>query len=26
MDHRAGDTVTVHAPDGNFTVRILKVE
>ena len=26
MDHRAGDTVTVHAPDGNFTVKILKVE
>ena len=26
MDHRAGDSVTVHAPDGNFTVRILKVE
>ena len=26
MDHRAGDVVTVNAPDGSFTVRILKVE
>ena len=26
MDHRAGDKVTVEAPDGSFIVRILKVE
>ncbi len=26
MNHRAGDVVTVSAPDGTFTVRILKVE
>jgi len=26
MNHRAGDVVTVNAPDGTFTVRILKVE
>jgi len=26
MDHRAGDVVTVNAPDGSFVVRILKVE
>ena len=26
MEHRAGDVVTVDAPDGSFTVRILKVE
>jgi transcription elongation factor GreA len=26
MDHRAGDIVTVDAPDGSFTVRIIKVE
>src|SRR3989304_436947 len=25
MDHRAGDTVKVEAPDGSFAVRILKV-
>lgn len=26
MNHREGDTVTVDAPDGSFTVRVLKVE
>jgi transcription elongation factor GreA len=26
MEHRAGDQVSVDAPDGSFTVRILKVE
>ena len=26
MGHSAGDIVTVKAPDGSFTVRILKVE
>jgi transcription elongation factor GreA len=26
MDHRAGDVITVNAPNGSFTVRILKVE
>ena len=26
MNHRAGDTVTVEAPDGSFTVHIIKVE
>ena len=26
MNHRAGETVTVDAPDGSFSVRILKVE
>ena len=26
MEHRAKDEVTVNAPDGSFTVRILKVE
>ncbi len=26
MNHRPGDVVTVEAPDGPFTVRILKVE
>jgi transcription elongation factor GreA len=26
MNHRAGDSVTVDAPDGSFTVRVLKVE
>lgn len=26
IDHRAGDTVTVEAPNGFFTVRILKVQ
>lgn len=26
MDHRAGDTVIVDAPDGSFTVNIIKVE
>lgn len=26
MDHRAGDVVTVNAPDGSFTVHIIKVE
>lgn len=26
MDHRAGDSVKVDAPDGAFYVRILKVE
>lgn len=26
MEHRAKDVVTVDAPDGSFTVRILKVE
>ena len=25
MDHRAGDSVNVNAPDGTFTVRVLKV-
>lgn len=26
MEHRAGDVVTVKAPNGSFTVRILKVQ
>jgi len=26
MDHHAGDKVTVHAPGGAFTVRIIKVQ
>jgi transcription elongation factor GreA len=26
MDHRAGDQVTVNAPGGSFSVRIIKVE
>jgi transcription elongation factor GreA len=26
LNHRAGDSVTVEAPDGSFTVQILKVE
>jgi transcription elongation factor GreA len=26
LDHRAGDKVTVDAPGGSFSVRILKVE
>ena len=26
MNHRGGDSVSVVAPDGSFTVRILKVE
>ncbi len=26
LDHRQGDVVTVNAPDGSFSVRILKVE
>jgi transcription elongation factor GreA len=26
MDHRAGDSVTVEAPDGSFTIEIIKVE
>jgi transcription elongation factor GreA len=26
LDHRTGDQVTVDAPGGSFTVRILKVE
>jgi transcription elongation factor GreA len=26
MDHRAGDKVTVDAPDGSFTIKIIKVE
>jgi transcription elongation factor GreA len=26
MNHRAGDSVTVEAPDGSFTVRVIKVE
>jgi len=26
MDHRAGDVVTVDAPDGSFTIHIIKVE
>ena len=26
MDHRAGDSVTVDAPDGSFAIRIIKVE
>lgn len=26
MNHRAGDTVTVEAPDGSFSVSIIKVE
>lgn len=26
IDHRAGETVKVEAPDGSFTVQILKVE
>jgi transcription elongation factor GreA len=26
MDHRAGDKVTENAPDGSFTIHILKVE
>jgi transcription elongation factor GreA len=26
MNHRAGETVTVDAPDGSFTVRILKLD
>jgi transcription elongation factor GreA len=26
MNHRAGDTVTVDAPDGSFSVHIIKVE
>jgi len=26
MNHRAGDTVVVNAPNGTFTVNILKVE
>jgi transcription elongation factor GreA len=26
MNHRAGDVVTVKAPDGSFTVQVLKVE
>lgn len=26
MNHRAGDIVTVDAPDGSFTVRVVKVE
>ena len=25
MDHRAGDTVNVEAPDGSFSVQIIKV-
>ena len=25
MGHRAGDVVTVHAPNGEFTVKVLKV-
>ena len=26
LGHRKGDLVTVNAPDGSFTIRILKVE
>lgn len=26
LGHRKGDMVTVNAPDGSFTIRILKVE
>ena len=26
IGHRAGDTVTVDAPDGSFTIRVIKVE
>jgi transcription elongation factor GreA len=26
LNHKAGDTVTVDAPDGSFTVQIVKVE
>jgi transcription elongation factor GreA len=26
MNHRVGDLVTVDAPDGSFTVRVIKVE
>jgi len=26
MDHRAGDIVTVDAPDGSFVIHIIKVE
>ncbi len=26
LNHRAGDTVNVDAPDGSFTVRVIKVE
>ncbi|OGO31566.1 MAG: transcription elongation factor GreA [Chloroflexi bacterium RBG_16_54_18] len=26
MNHRAGDSVTVDAPDGSFSVHIIKVE
>ena len=26
MNHRAGDSVTVDAPDGSFTVHVVKVE
>jgi transcription elongation factor GreA len=26
LNHKAGDVVTVDAPDGSFTVRVIKVE
>ena len=26
LNHKAGDTVTVDAPDGSFTIRLIKVE
>jgi len=26
LNHRAGDTIHVDAPDGSFTVRVIKVE
>ncbi|MFM8321058.1 MAG: transcription elongation factor GreA [Chloroflexota bacterium] len=26
MNHRAGDSVSVDAPDGSFTVRIVKID
>ncbi len=26
LNHKAGDTVTVDAPDGAFTIRVIKVE
>ena len=26
LNHKAGDVVTVDAPDGSFTIRVIKVE
>jgi len=26
LNHKAGDVVTVEAPDGSFTIRVIKVE